>query len=90
MAEDIKQAVKSFILTEFLPQPLSEGELDALVGEAISATGASSARDLGRVMGWLSPRTRGRADGKRLSEIVAQSLARTDIAGHDGDGHRTG
>jgi uncharacterized protein YqeY len=85
-----KEEAEIAILTEFLPQPLSEGELDALVGEAISATGASSARDLGRVMGWLSPRTRGRADGKRLSEIVAQSLARTDIAGHDGDGHRTG
>ena len=52
------------ILQEYLPQPLSEDELAALVDEAIDETGASSARDLGKVMGWLSPRTRGRADGK--------------------------
>ncbi len=85
-----KEEAEIAILTEFLPRPLSEDELGVLVGEAISATGASSARDLGKVMGWLSPRTRGRADGKRVSEIVARSLARTDLAGHDGDGHRTG
>ena len=85
-----KEEAEIAILAEFMPEPLSEDELGVLVGEAISATGASSARDLGKVMGWLSPRTRGRADGKRVSEIVAQSLARTDLAGHDGDGHRTG
>ena len=67
-----KEEAEIAILTEFLPQPLSEDELGVLVGEAISATGAASARDLGKVMGWLSPRTRGRADGKRVSEIVAQ------------------
>jgi len=71
------------ILQEFLPAALSDEELGRLVDEAIAATGASSARDLGKVMGWLSPRTRGRADGKRLSGLVAQALARTDLAGHE-------
>ena len=71
------------ILQEFLPAALSDEELGALVDEAIAATGASSARDLGKVMGWLSPRTRGRADGKRLSGLVAQALARADLAGHE-------
>jgi uncharacterized protein YqeY len=71
------------ILQEFLPAALSDEELEALVDEAIAATGASSARDLGKVMGWLSPRTRGRADGKRLSGLVAQALARADLAGHE-------
>jgi uncharacterized protein len=75
------------ILGEFLPQSLSEAELQALVAEAVSATGATSARDLGKVMGWLSPRTRGRADGKHVHELVAQALAATDLAGHDGAGH---
>ena len=49
----------------------------------ISATGASSPRELGKVMGWLAPRTRGRADGKRVSELVAQGLASADLAAHD-------
>jgi len=48
------------------------------------ATGAASARDLGKVMGWLSPRIRGRADGKAASALVAQALARADLAAHDG------
>jgi uncharacterized protein YqeY len=83
-----KEAAEIAILSGFLPASLSETELHALVGEAIVATGASSARDLGRVMGWLTPRTRGRADGKRLSELVAQSLAKLDLSAHDtGGGH---
>jgi uncharacterized protein YqeY len=38
---------------------------------------------MGKVMGSLAPRTRGRADGKHVSELVAQALARADLAGHD-------
>jgi hypothetical protein len=38
-------------------------------------------------MGWLSPKTRGRADGKRVSELVVQALAGADLAGHDGGAH---
>jgi uncharacterized protein len=74
------------ILGDYLPEPLDDAALAALVSEAITATGASSARDLGKVMGWLGPRTRGRADGRRLSELVAQALARSDLAGHDTTG----
>lgn len=72
------------ILSAYLPQPLGEDELRALVDEAIAATGATSARDLGKVMGWLVPRTRGRADGKVVSGLVAQALARADLAAHEG------
>jgi uncharacterized protein YqeY len=75
------------ILAEYLPQALSEAEIQALVDEGVAATGATSARDLGKVMGWLSPRTRGRADGKVVSGLVAATLARADLAAHDGDGH---
>ena len=74
---------RSPILTEFLPAALGEDELVALVGEAIAATGAASPRDMGKVMGWLAPRTRGRADGKHVSELVAQRLAAADLAAHD-------
>lgn len=64
------------VLMEFLPEPLGEAELADLVRAAIAETGASSPRDLGRVMGALAPRTRGRADGRTVSEMVARELAR--------------
>jgi hypothetical protein len=70
-----KEEAEIGILSAFLPAQLSDPELDALVGEAIAATGASSPRDLGKAMGWLAPRTRGRADGRRVSEAVAKRLA---------------
>ena len=70
-----KELAEIEILAEFLPQPLSDAELGALVAEAISSTGASSPRDMGKVMGWLSPRTRGRADGRTLSGLVTAALA---------------
>ncbi|MBI3747320.1 MAG: GatB/YqeY domain-containing protein [Chloroflexi bacterium] len=74
------------ILSEYLPQPLTESQIADLVGQAIVATGAASARDMGKVMGWLSPRTRGRADGRHVSELVARALAQADLAAHDGAG----
>ena len=77
-----KEEAEIAILSEYLPQALGEDELDALVREAIEATGASNARDMGKVMGWLSPRTRGRADGKVVSGLVAQALAQADLAAH--------
>ncbi|HXU85115.1 MAG TPA: GatB/YqeY domain-containing protein [Verrucomicrobiae bacterium] len=81
-----KEEAEIAILTEYLPEQLDDAAIRDLVGEAVVATGASSARDLGKVMGWLSPRTRGRADGRRVSELVAQALARADLAGHDTTG----
>ncbi len=83
-----KEEAEIAILSEYLPQQLSEAEIQALVDEGIAATGASSARDLGKVMGWLAPRTRGRADGKQVSALVAQSLAAADLVAHDTGGHR--
>jgi uncharacterized protein len=82
-----KEEAEIAILQEFMPQPLSEREIQALVDEAVEQTGASNPRDMGKVMGWLSPRTRGRADGRRVREIVAATLARRDLAAHDGVGH---
>jgi len=71
-----KEQAEIAILSEFLPQALTEEELAALVAEAIVETGAASPRDMGRVMGWLAPRTRGRADGRVLSGLVTAALAR--------------
>ena len=63
------------ILTEYLPEPLTGEQIDQLVAEGIAATGSASPRDLGKVMSWLAPRTRGRADGKVVSQKVAAALA---------------
>jgi len=82
-----KEEAEIAILSEYMPQQLGDAEIQALIDEAIAATGASSVRDLGKVMGWLSPRTRGRADGKRVSALVAKSLAGADLAAHDGGRH---
>ena len=82
-----KEQAEIDILSEYLPQALTDAEVDSLVDEGIAATGATSARDLGKVMGWLSPRTRGRADGKVVSGKVASALARADLAGHDEGRH---
>ena len=70
-----KEQAEIEILSGFLPQTLSAAELDVLVAEAIATTGAASPRDMGKVMGWLSPRTRGRADGRVLSGLVTAALA---------------
>jgi uncharacterized protein YqeY len=66
---------ESAIISEFLPQALSEDELAGLVRAAIAETGAAGPTDMGRVMGALAPKTRGRADGKAVAEMVRQQLA---------------
>jgi len=82
-----KEEAEIAILTEYLPEQLDDAAISALVDEAIAATGASNARDMGKVMGWLSPRTKGRADGRRVSERVAAALAQADLAAHATAGH---
>ncbi len=82
-----KEEAEIAILSEYLPQALTEIEIAELIREAMAATGARSARDMGKVMGWLAPRTRGRADGKHVSELVVQALAGVDLAAHDGGSH---
>lgn len=63
------------VISAYLPEQLDDDQIRALVDEAIAATGATTPRDMGRVMGWLSPKTKGRADGKRVSELVTRALA---------------
>ena len=82
-----KEQSEIAILSEYLPEALGEDEIGALVDEAIATTGATNPRDMGKVMGWLSPRIRGRADGKVVSGLVASRLASADLAAHDGGTH---
>ncbi len=63
------------ILSTYMPEQLSDADVDALVAEAMSATGAASAKEMGKVMGWLAPKTKGRVDGKVLSGKVTAALA---------------
>jgi uncharacterized protein len=65
------------ILAEFLPEQLSETEVERMVEEAVSSTGASGPGDMGRVMGALISKTRGRADGKLVSDLVRRRLGGT-------------
>ena len=78
-----KEEAEIAILADYLPQALTDDELRALVDEAVAATGATSARDMGKIMGWLSPRIRGRADGKVASGLVTQALAGADVSAHE-------
>ncbi|MGZ3640639.1 MAG: GatB/YqeY domain-containing protein [Candidatus Limnocylindrales bacterium] len=72
-----KEHAALVVIGEFLPRQLDEAELLDLVREAIAQTGASGPRDLGKVMAVLAPRTRGRADGRAVSALVGQELARS-------------
>jgi len=70
-----KEEAEIGILAAFLPEQLSDAQIASLVDEAIAATGAAGPRDMGKVMGWLSPRTKGRADGRALSQAAGKALA---------------
>ncbi|MDR9755866.1 MAG: GatB/YqeY domain-containing protein [Thermoanaerobacterales bacterium] len=62
------------ILEEYLPQQMSKEEIIQIAGEVIASVGASSERDLGKVMGALMPKVKGRADGKMVNQIVRELL----------------
>ena len=68
------EEAEAVILAEFMPRQLAPEEIEELARAAIAETGASTPADLGRVMGALSPRTRGRADGRAVSETVRRLL----------------
>jgi uncharacterized protein len=63
------------VLEEFMPEPLGEEELEEIVDDAIAETGATSLRDLGRVMADVMPQIAGRADGSAVSQLVREKLA---------------
>jgi uncharacterized protein YqeY len=63
------------VLEEFLPEPLSEDEIEEIVDDAIAEVGATSMRDIGRVMADVMPQVSGRADGSMVSQLVREKLA---------------
>lgn len=70
-----KESLELAILSEYLPPPLPEAEVRALVSEAVAQTGAKGPQDMGRVMGVLMPKVRSRADGALVSRLVREALA---------------
>jgi len=63
------------VLAEFMPEPISEEELEQIVDDAIAENGATSLRDMGRVMADVMPQVAGRADGSAVSQLVREKLA---------------
>lgn len=62
------------ILMEYLPQQLTENEVDAIVAQTIIEVGANGIKDMGKVMGALMPKLKGRADGKLVNQLVKKHL----------------
>jgi uncharacterized protein YqeY len=63
------------VIQEFMPEPIEEEELEGIIDDAIAETGATSLRDLGRVMADVMPQVAGRADGSMVSQLVREKLA---------------
>ena len=70
-----KETQEMEIISSYLPEPLNEKELETIVSEAIKETGAESMRDMGKVMAVVMPKTKGRADGKQVQELVKKKLS---------------
>jgi hypothetical protein len=73
LVESVKKELE--ILAAYMPQQLTEEEIQAIVKQTILETGASSKADMGKVMGALMPKVKGRADGKLVNQLVQQLLS---------------
>ena len=62
------------ILLEYLPPQLSDEALDLIVKEAIESTGAQSKKDMGKLIAFIMPKVKGKADGKHVNQIVAKYI----------------
>jgi len=69
-----KETAEIGVLQAYLPVQLTPAEIDALIAEAIAATGAASVKDMGKVMGFVKPKAQGRADMGALSARIKQKL----------------
>jgi uncharacterized protein YqeY len=70
-----KEAAEVAVIQEYLPAALSESEIEAIIAEAISSSGATSPQDIGKIMGLLKPRLQGRADMGLVSRKVKEKLS---------------
>jgi uncharacterized protein YqeY len=77
-----KEQAEIEIISAYLPEQIDPVELAQIVAQAVAESGATSAKDMGKVMAVLMPKVKGRADGKQVSALVIQELAKSDLAGH--------
>jgi len=70
-----KESAEIKVLQQYLPAQLSDAEIDALIAEAIAASGAASMKDMGKVMGLVKPKAQGRADMGAVSARIKQKLS---------------
>jgi uncharacterized protein YqeY len=75
--EDLASAEEreAAVIDEYLPEQMDEDELRRIIGDAVAASGASSPKDMGKVMSAVMPEVKGRADGKRVSAVVKELLS---------------
>ena len=69
-----KESAEIVVLQGYLPAQMTDADIDALIAEAIGATGATSIKDMGKVMGYVKPKAQGRADMGALSARIKQKL----------------
>ena len=62
------------IIGSYMPEQISDAELNAIVGDAVAESGATSPKEMGQVMALVMPQVKGRADGKRVSAVVKERL----------------
>jgi uncharacterized protein YqeY len=74
-AQAAKEERELAVIEEFMPAPMSEEDIERIIDDAIAETGATSLRDLGRVMADVMPQVAGRADGSTVSQLVREKLA---------------
>ena len=75
--EDLAAGIRSelIILAKYLPEQLTEAEIQVIVADAVAQTGAASPKDMGKVMGVVTPQVKGKADGKLVANLVKTALA---------------
>lgn len=69
-----KEAAEIQLLIGYLPQQLTEAEVDALIAQAIAETGAVGGKDIGKIMGWIKPKVQGKTDMGKLSGLIKAKL----------------
>jgi uncharacterized protein len=68
------EELEAEIIASYMPEQVSDEELDAIVGDAVAESGASSPKEMGKVMSLVMPKVKGRAEGQRVSAIVKEKL----------------
>jgi uncharacterized protein YqeY len=70
-----KEEREAAVIDEYLPEQISDDELRRIAGDVVAASGASSPKEMGKVMAEVMPQVKGRADGKRVSAVVKELLS---------------